>query len=227
MKRKQMILLFFVSLCTGGWAQQWNLDFSYKYLYSGQWDKAIQTYNFSRPFLPQKQPLLMHGFGASGSTVFKGNKPVKHGMKLSYSLIRSAAENESFNNTLNLHFAEIGYVMHYELTGKWNRFYTEVALSAVGSGLFRKINGEAFVYDEKPSRAFGIGGNLQVLLGYSVPLKNRVYWSPWISFGYAPYLYSPNTEAVINQTKGLSGKNSTALLSGQIGCAFQIKKKSN
>ena len=32
-------------------AQEFKIDVSYNYLYSNQWDKAIQTYNFSRPFV--------------------------------------------------------------------------------------------------------------------------------------------------------------------------------
>ena len=50
------MLVFFHS--TG---QEVKVDVGYKYLYSNQWDKAIQTYNFSRPDLIEKQPLLMNG----------------------------------------------------------------------------------------------------------------------------------------------------------------------
>jgi hypothetical protein len=40
-------------------------------------------------------------------------------------------------------------------------------------------------------------------------------------------LYSPNTEAVINQTKGLLEKNWTGVLTTQIGISFHLRKQVN
>ena len=50
-----MIIVHFNSI-----AQEFKIDASYNYMFANQWDKAIQTYNFSRPFNYEKQPLLMH-----------------------------------------------------------------------------------------------------------------------------------------------------------------------
>ena len=60
-----------------------------------------------------------------------------------------------------------------------------------------------------------------------IKLKNKNYLSPFIALGYTPYLYSPNTEAVINQTKGLLEKNWTGALTGQIGFSFHLRKQVN
>ena len=56
-------------------------------------------------------------------------------------------------------------------------------------------------------------------------LKNKICLSPFISIACTPYLYSPNSEAVINQTKGLTIKNWTGILTTQIGLTFQIKEQ--
>ena len=208
-------------------AQEFKIDASYEYLYSGQWDKAIQTYNVSRPFLTEKQPLLMNGLNTSISYVFENEKHVKHGINVSYAYFRSSAENENFNNMLKLHFINLGYIFHYENAEKSKGLYADLIISATSSGLFRHINGNPFEYDETTSRAFGIGGDICLKAGYYLTLKNNFYLSPFLSIAYTPYLYSPNSEAVINQTKELTSKNWTGILTTQIGLTFHLKRQQN
>jgi hypothetical protein len=63
--------------------------------------------------------------------------------------------------------------------------------------------------------------------GYYLKLKNNSYLSPFLSIGYTPYLYSPNTERLINLSKGLASKNWTGILTTQIGMTFHVKKQTN
>jgi hypothetical protein len=227
MSLKRLYFLFLLILSISAPAQELKLDLSYKYIYSNQWDKIIQTYNFSRPFLTEKQPLLISGLNTSLSYIFKNEKHFKHGINLSYSYFRSAAENENFNISLNLHFINLGYLLHYENLDKWKGVYSELIVSATSSGLFRNLNGEPFEYDETKSKAFGIGGDIHLKCGYYLKLKNNSYLSPFLSIGYTPYLYSPNTEAVINQTKGLISKNWTGILTTQIGLTYHLKQNND
>jgi hypothetical protein len=227
MSVKRLFGLSLLILSISAPAQELKLDLSYKYIYSNQWDKIIQTYNFSRPFLTEKQPLLMSGLNTSLSYIFKNEKHFNHGINLSYAYFRSSAENGNFNNSLNLHFINLGYLLHYENADKWKGVYSDLIVSGTSSGLFRNLNGEPFEYDETKSKAFGIGGDINLKCGYYLKLKNNSYLSPFLSIGYTPYLYSPNTEAVINQTKGLTSKNWTGILTTQIGLTFHIKKQTN
>ena len=208
-------------------AQEFKTDLSYNYLYSNEWDKAIQTYNFSRPFNTERQPLINNGLNATLTYIFKSNKNFKHGVNLSYSYFRSLAENENFENTLNLHFINLGYVLHYESNEKFNGLYTDFIISAKSSGLFRCENDEPFNYDETTSKAFGMGADICLKTGYYLKLKSKMYVSPFISIAYTPYLYSPNSEAVINQTKELTSKNWTGILRTQIGLTFHLKPQQN
>ena len=208
-------------------AQEFKLDASYEYLYSSQWDKAIQTYNVSRPFLTEKQPLLMNGLNTSISYVFKNEKHLKHGINVSYAYFQSSAENENFNNILQLHFINLGYILHYESKEKSKGLYADLIISATSSGLFRTLDGNPFEYDETRSKAFGIGGDICLKAGYCLTLKNNYFLSPFISIAYTPYLYSPNSEAVINQTKELTSKNWTGILRTQIGLTFHLKPQQN
>ena len=225
--RAVILLSFLVFEFSITMAQEIKADISYKYMYSKQWDKAIQTYNFSRPFLIEKQPLLIHGINSSLSFSFKSTKKLNHGINISYSYYRSSVDNENLNNVLNLHFVNVGYIIHYENKEKLKGLYTDLIISATSSGLFRNVNGEPFEFDEIKSQAFGIGGDLCLKLGYSLKIKSKNYMAPFVSFGYTPYLYSPNSEAVINQTKGLVSKNWTGILTTQIGLTFHIKQQQN
>jgi hypothetical protein len=165
----------------------------------------------------------MHGLNASVSYIFKSSSSLKHGINISYTYFKSTAENENLNNILNLHFLNLGYIIHYENNEKTKGLYTDLIISAVSSGLFRNVNDEPFEYDDAQSKAFGIGGDIQLKTGYQVKLKNRCFLSPFFAIAYTPYLYAPNNEEVINQTKGLVSNNWTAILSAQVGLAFHIK----
>lgn len=204
-------------------AQELKTSVSYQYMFADKWDKAIQTYNFSRPFLQDKQPLLMHGANTSVSYIFQSSKRIKHGINISYSYFRSAAENENLNNTLNLHFLNFGYIIHYENYEKTKGLYTDLIISALSSVLFRNVNDEPYEYDDTRAKAFGIGGDLSIRAGYYLNLKDKIYLSPFVLLGYTPYLYSPNTEAVINQTKELVGNHWTGIFTSQVGLTFHIK----
>jgi len=218
-------ILFFTLNSTT--AQEFRTDVSYKYMFSNKWDKAIQTYNFSRPFLEEKQPLLIHGLNATVSHIFKSSKSLKHGINISYSYFKSSAKNENLSNLLNLHFLNLGYLIHYENSKKTKGLYTDLIISAVSSGLYRNVNGEPFEYDDTRNKAFGIGGDLSIKAGYYLNLKNKIYLSPFFLVVYTPYIYSPNSEAVLNQTKGLVNNNWTEIFTTQVGLTFHIRQQKN
>ena len=74
MKAKIVNFLITCLFAINSSAQEWKADISYKYMFSNQLDKIIQTYNFSRPLLAEKQPLLMHGLNTAVSRIFKNEK---------------------------------------------------------------------------------------------------------------------------------------------------------
>jgi hypothetical protein len=190
-------------------------------MFASNWDKAIQSYNFSRPFLTEKQPLFMHGMNASVSYIFKSENKFEHGINASYSHFSSYAENLNFVNQYNLHFFNLGYMLRHESAGSFKGLSTDFILSASSIALFRNVNDEPFIYDDMRSKAFGIGGDLCVRTSYSFNIKNKIRISPFIQIGYTPYLFSPNTEAVINQTKGLAAPNFTDVFTSQIGLTLR------
>ena len=220
---RTLFLLLFSFLFINAQSQEIEVDLSYKYMFANNWDKAIQTYNFSRPFLTEKQPLFIHGINGSVSYIFKSENKFKQGINASYSQFSSYAENVNFMNQYILHFLNVGYILRYESTEKWHGLTTDFILSASSSALFRNVNDEPFIYDDSRSKAFGIGGDLSIKTSYSFNLKNNIRLSPFIQIGYTPYLYSPNTEAVINQTTGLITPDFTGVFTSQIGVKVRVR----
>jgi len=221
---RALFLLLFLFRLIDTQAQEIEADLSYKYMFANNWDKAIQTYNFSRPFLTEKQPLFMHGINGSISYIFKSENKLKQGINASYSHFSSYAENVNFVNQYNLHFLNVGYMLRYESTEKLKGLTTDFILSASSSALFRNVNDEPFIYDDTRSKAFGIGGDLSVRTSYSFNIKNKIHLSPFVQVGYSPYLFSPNTEAVINQTSGLAAPNFTDVFSTQVGLKVRLRE---
>ena len=166
----------------------------------------------------------MHGINGSASYIFKSENKFKQGINASYSHFKSYAENVNFLNQLNLHFLNVGYILRHESAGSVEGLCTDFILSAVSSALFRNVNDEHFIYNDTRSKAFGIGGDLSVKSSYSFNLTNNIRLSPFIQIGYTPYLYSPNTEAVINQTTELTTPSFTGAFTSQIGVKVRVRE---
>ncbi|WP_338764456.1 hypothetical protein WAF17_21915 [Bernardetia sp. ABR2-2B] len=196
-------------------AQQLRFGVTYTYLYSKLLNQNIQTYNFSRPFLEKKQPLLSHGFNLSVSYLFGSSSDFSHGIGLSYSRFGSSAENEGLNSTFNQNFAKLGYILHYQKDE--NPFYTELHISVIGGMLGRQINDETFEFDGETARAYGVGGHIGIRTGYEFTLSDKLFLSPFIDVGYAPYFYSPNTESILNQTTELISEEQPSLFNTSFG----------
>ena len=224
---KRLILFTFLLLKLSDSLAQFGMDVSYKQMYSSQWDRAIQTYNLSRPFLSEKQPLLTQGVNLAFFHLTKTDKKFKHGVNLSYSFFRSTALNENLENTINLHFLQLGYMVCYENVAKSPGLYCDMIVSAISSGLFRKVNGELFQFDGITAKAMGIGCNLDLKIGYHVKWKNETFLSPFVSVGYTPYLYSPNGEVILNQTKGLTSKAWTGIATTQVGVKLHLMSRAH
>lgn len=220
MKKISSIFIILFMLMNNAFSQKLHVDLSYKYIFANQWDKAIQMYNFSRPFLSEPQPLLVHGVCTSVSMLFHSQNKLQHGIGISHTFCRSVAENENLDNTLNLHLLNLAYVLHYTYAGQEQGLYSELAVGATGSGLFRRVNGEALESDDTSMKAFGIGADLCLKTGYRFQVSKKLSIAPFAALGCTPYLYAPKSESVINQTQGLSSKDHTSLWSAQIGCGL-------
>ena len=212
--------LLFMSL--NSYSQETHIGFSYEYLYCPQFDKAIQTYNFDRPFLNEKQPLFLNGINTNINHTFKNDKNYKQGVSVGYSYFRSEADNVNFNKILNLHLVQIGYVLNFKNAKRFKGFYETIQINCVLGGLFKNINDSPAYIEEKRVKSLGIGGEIKGLLGYNFKKISRL--SPFISMIYSPYYYSPNSEALLNDTKGLIKFSYLNYFKMNVGIIFKISK---
>jgi hypothetical protein len=216
-----ILLLFCVN---SSFAQGFGVSAAYSYFYAPQFDKAIQAYNFSRPFQTEKQPLLMNGFTTGLSYSFQTKSSFRSGIALNCSAFRSYSENADFNNSYHLSFLELGYTLTYHFSESKLKSSLEMNASCLNSSLKRKINDENFAFAEKKTRAFGIGGNLSLRYLYSLRFNRKSILSPFIEVNYSPYLFTPNTETVINQTKTLYTKPWTPVMRVDVGIKLLFNK---
>lgn len=208
---KKVICFFLLSfIAVPAICQQTRFGAAYNYLYAPQWDHALQTYNFSRPFLDEKQPLLMHGIGGYFSRVNR------HGFECAWHYFRSSAENPGLRSVFNLHFIEVGYIYHRPIGSG----YFDAGIAAIGGFLMRRENGSLMKIDDKYPFAAGIGAKLSLryIIQLNVGAKGCV--CPFAGIGYSPYFFSPYNEGLLNQTKGLTGKSSTGILNLELGIYF-------
>ena len=217
-KLAAFLIMFFPSLLA--LSQETKIDGGFVYMYAPQWDKAIQTYNFSRPFLENQQPLFDMGVSISATQIFGSKNRLNHGFSLSGTFFESRAKNENFDNLLRLGILKPSYLILFFNSDKSSGLFTELGVSLVISVLSRKVNGSLFDFNEGRYRAYGIGGEISNKTGYRFKQKGKFSFSPFVALAYTPYLYSPNTEVLINQTQGLASKSWTPIFSAQIGVSL-------
>jgi hypothetical protein len=213
--------LFFLMLQGRLNAQAWRIDLAYHYHYSQTWDKAIRTYNFSRPFLKALQPLLIHGINGSVCKWFGKTKNLQHGIQVSYAQIRSRARWDEGMNPIHLHMLQPGYLCHLSSLRARHNFFTEFGLSASGLLLSRKMNDISAASEDKSLRALGIGCHLSVSVGREIRLSEKMELVPFVRIGSIPWMHTPESEVVLNQTRGMIGGKMGTGIYGQIGIGLK------
>ncbi len=209
-------------LCHG---QSLNFGIGYDYLYAKQFDNLIQTYNYSRPFLNEKQPLLSHGFSSNISYLFKSKKQFSSGIAINFSRTSSKTKNDNLNINLSFNTLELGYLVHCENRDKFGDFFGELGLNLMTGLLNKKVNNESYVIDDAKVKSLHIGASFSLTAGYWFKLNEKLNIAPKVGFHYAPYLTEGTSETVINQTTSLVKEQCNALLKFDVGVLVQIWNK--
>jgi hypothetical protein len=129
-----------------------------------EWNKTIQAYNFSRPWLASELPLLHNGFvtGIAYSGVLR--KGLFISPEFQYNRFRSEVTNESFSKKVKL--TGLNGQINFDI------YPLEFNLDSVGSGI-------------RPFIRIGAGGSLtlpRVFVNDSVAMVNNVEYTPkvWV-----------------------------------------------
>ena len=207
-----------------GQTQDMSIGIGYQYMWANEWDKAIQTYNFSTPELDVKQPLLDHGFMVNFKYVGKEKGYWSSGIVLGYAQHGSEAINPEFTTNINVKLAKLGYTVRCQPKERCPKIYWDASIFVTGAITSRTINGE-IMSEEDPLRVKSIGGGMNMSLGYWMSLGDKLMMSPFAGISYLPVLWAPQGESALNLTNGLAGKRSTDAWMGQLGVRFHFGKR--
>ena len=242
-----ILLSFFIGLNI--FSQNISIQSSYQYLYVPQWDKAIQTYNFSRPHLADKQDLFRHGYNINllfdiGLEHFTPS--------FSYSYFNSISENSNLKVELNTRVLDIGEI---HITKGFDVMLGYGTIKMSGSlrllHITRELNDVIFNVDSNKLNVYGVGPVFNFFIYYrhinllsrkrtttslkmgDVVIKDsekskmrytNIVLKPFVGLGYTPFLWAPDAETILNQTYDLASKGYTSMLSFQLGFKISFLK---
>jgi hypothetical protein len=221
---KKLLVLLVLVLHFQAESQAISVELNYSFCVNTQFNKAVRVYNSARPFLTTKQPLFRNGMGAKIGYTFPSKKhpKVQYGFELGYSYFGSYAENDGFINDMQLHSVTPRFFTSTKIT---NRFVGQIMLGLPSYGMFRQINSESVTNDGTPIRAFGIGLSIRPQLYYQFVLNDRISLCPTFGLEYCPIQYSPQGEALINQTKGLYTNNFNSFFGFDFGVKVRFLRE--
>ena len=226
-----LLIFFMLGYCLAGNAQSQEFGFSvsYQYLYAKEWNKAVQTYNFSRPFLTEKQPLLKHGIRLGAYYLFDTSKPFAWGPSVSISFHQSAADNNNFNINIQSFLLDLGMKLQYRpKLGDTSPLHMGITPHLTGLGLYRKLDGDVIIIEddeeeEMPVRALGMGFGFNFQLGYDLNMGKSLIISPLFGMDYSPLVWSNRSDVVFNEASVGDLKSSTSMIRWQLGLLMRMK----
>lgn len=207
-------------------AQELSASIAYTGFHSPGLSNILQAYNFSRPFLVNKQPLLRHGASASCSILSKSTDSFKQGIQISYAFFSSVSQNQALTNRLNLHLYEFNYLIYRLNPLGFSKLFAQAGAGITASALFRRVNNHPFFVDNKRTGSAGLGLNLSATIGYLGPKQHAARGVPFCTIRYVPLLFAPHNESIINGTRTMIGSGRFSALTLGIGCTFYPGKRS-
>lgn len=223
MKRPLFTMAFALMACATA-AQEHHFATGYRYLLAPNWDRMVRTYNFSRPFLDEAQPLLQLGFGIGYARFFKGERRIRSGVAVGYDRFISYADATGLESRIRLHQLRIAYtarILPKDLESPWQ---LEAGVGLFGNHLSRLVNNAPIADEELRPRSLGLGAELNLLVGRRFPWGEHRWLVPYIALHMAPYVHQPTAEMVLNQTRGLVAGNGTFMLMASAGLRLQFGK---
>jgi len=216
---KKLFFIFLLVSSNISISQSLSIGLGYQFQYAPEWNTAIQTYNFTRPWLQKKQPLLENGMIVNVDYLFDSEKILKHGISGVYSYYRSYSVNPDFISAINQHGINIAYIMRLD-GPTMKSFFVDFKFSYAMTFLDRSVNKEAVTVDGKKLVAVGFGGNFDFKFGYKLPLTSSSSFAPFLGVGIGG-MYNYKAESVLNQTTGITSSPTTLIFVASVG--IQIK----
>lgn len=173
----------------------------YEWIKAQSWEQAIQTYNFSRPFLEERQPLLQNGFRLSAYYMFRSLASITYGPTADFSIHRSRAENDNFDIGIQSSTFSIGPMLRYQEPGQ--ALFISAAPKFRLGFLTRRLNGEIITIEEDeendPLRVVVAGFGIDAQIGYQFYFGEKATLAPQLNFGFDPILSGERSPLIFNE----------------------------
>lgn len=215
--------MFCLGITLHGFTQSLSVGLGYANLQSTPWNKAIDVYNFSRP--GSSQPYFEKGISGHFTYCFQPKKPITQTISLAYGNFSSSSTDQSFTNLYHFQWLNAAFGLQWNRLFKLSNFNTQLQFGALATTITRSLNGTTYFVDGTRLTAWGIAPNFSLQMAYNLPLTQKLKLSPFIKAAYAPYVHSPNAESVLNQTKGVTGAYTHALVQFLIGVQLDLMFK--
>lgn len=206
----------------------------YSYMYPKEWDKIVQTYNWARPWLSNKQPLLASGFTAGIVYAYDATKGFRFTQELKFSKYTSIAANDNYNLSLTTNFARysIGFEVYPFIIANnnvepWKRYFF-IGLSPGASFMWggMKFNEEVLELDREPYRPLNITPTIGAYTGYKFDVNHKFSIIPVIGMTFLPIARMKDFDIALHGTSLPELKTQTLMFDVFAGfkCYYDLHK---
>jgi hypothetical protein len=199
-------------------AQGKGFGFEYHNLHAFAWNESVRTYNFARPFLDNKQPLLQHGVGFKYYTSSAKEGAAQKGFNIGLSWYQSKVENENYSVALHAGTFSVGYRLLVRELFESSGLLLSVSPEIQGTFIGRWQDEELLwlEMDDEETRLIklGVGAGINSALHYPIIKSEKSGVFLKLSLLYNPLWWTPGSSSVITQ--------SNAVISNELGTSFSL-----
>jgi len=203
---KSMLLLLCM-MALPAQAQHYGGSLAYGRVSIPQWNRAIEVYNFSRPYLLEPLETYSSNIHLQGYWLQRPYEKVSLGPMINYT--RNCLNGKAPNLRVDVHVQRLELdalvrLRKVAFKKELNSFFMDLSPGIHLAYLTRRHNGKAIftVSDEailKRVRSLGIGIGLGFKIGYSLYFSRQLLVSPFALIKYTPLMYAKNSINVLNQ----------------------------
>ena len=236
---KKAFLVSLISICTFSLVhaqRHINLYAGYSFINPQNWNRTIDVFNFSRPWLTNKIPSISKtftwGFGTSG-VIGKG---VFLSPEFSYSRYNASSQNAPVSMDIDLKWFRGNmyvdlYPREFQLDSVTFTIRPFIRVGAGASSILPRvrINNELVLVDDETYKPIIWSYQLSVGLGCRIALSKRIDLTPVLLFHYTPNIHLEDFSYALqgNQLPNLNDNQRLNNLMTLISVSYRLVNNSN
>ncbi|MCS6981387.1 MAG: hypothetical protein NZM65_04240 [Flavobacteriales bacterium] len=203
--------------------QGFHIQTGYSYLWCRSWDRVLNYYYFTRPYLNGSPRYLESGFTVSTGYAFSSFRAPIHGVVAGYSNAWAVYREDNYRLRFWWHTVMAGYRARLRRMSRAEGFYGELGIHFAGAWLERKSYWKDNNTLHHRYVAFGWGGGFSGEAGYMLPYEEWVARPGFFVKVASNFIHMPGAEVALNQTQGLYLRNWHTVVMLQGGISLLIR----